>query len=353
LKICVTIKTLGLGGAEVLLTNVLTKLVNLNYDITVCYFNKEKDFLVPNLLSENINVEYIGELTPKEFIKTYTKYKQFLLSNQFYLIFDHSPMTSLMSRLAKNNQKIVYMEHNVWSSYNMVTKLLNRLTYGFIDKVICVSQQVYNSNGRNGMVLDNAIDVIKFKNRLKNSKFSIREELDIEVNKKLIVSVANVSHRKNHMMMVKAFIKADLSDAFLLIIGQKKNAYDEVSEFIEKQNCKNICLYGPSDNVAHILSEADIFCLTSYQEGLPISLLESMSFGVVPICTPAGGIPSVITNDIGRLVDYDDTESLASSFREVALNDELRSRLAKRCSDVILEKYDIDNYVNKLVEQLE
>lgn len=353
MKVCVTIKTLGLGGAEVLLTNVLTKLKQHNYEVTVCYFCKEKDFLVKKLISDNINVLYIGELTVKSIFKTFKDYKKFINSNNFDLIFDHSPSSSFMSRLVKREEKLVYMEHNVWSSYNSITRFLNKITYRFLDRIICVSQQVFNSNGNKGIVLDNAIDVKKFKNRLKESTFSIRSNLGICDSAKLIVSIANVSDRKNHMMMVKAFIKADIKNTFLVIVGQKKNAFDEVNDYIAMKECKNVCLFGPSNDIPQILNEADIFCLTSYQEGLPISLLESMAFGVVPICTPAGGIPSVINNELGRIVDFDDVDSLANSFREVVTNDDLRMRLSTECKRIIIEKYNIDNYVKKLIEQLE
>ncbi|KAA2456752.1 glycosyltransferase family 4 protein, partial [Alistipes onderdonkii] len=54
---------------------------------------------------------------------------------------------------------------------------------------------------------------------------------------------------------------------------------------------------GAKNNVGDYLLQADFFVLSSLFEGLPISLLEAISCGVIPICTPAGGIPDVINSE--------------------------------------------------------
>ncbi|WP_449440722.1 glycosyltransferase [Pedobacter steynii] len=47
-------------------------------------------------------------------------------------------------------------------------------------------------------------------------------------------------------------------------------------------------------NVVDYLSIADAFCLSSIFEGMPISLIEALSVGCIPICTPVGGISQMI-----------------------------------------------------------
>ena len=58
--------------------------------------------------------------------------------------------------------------------------------------------------------------------------------------------------------------------------------------------CERISFWGQQDNVSDYLFCSDAFCLSSFYEGLPISLLEAISTGCVPICTPVGGIPDII-----------------------------------------------------------
>ena len=54
---------------------------------------------------------------------------------------------------------------------------------------------------------------------------------------------------------------------------------------------------------------SDAFCLASSYEGFPISLIEAMSVGLVPLCTPVGGIIDTISNDVNGLLAYDYSEN--------------------------------------------
>ena len=63
----------------------------------------------------------------------------------------------------------------------------------------------------------------------------------------------------------------------------------------------NVYFLGKVTNVSDYLLCADAFVLTSIFEGLPISLLEALSAGVIPVCTPVGGIINIVTKNIGFL----------------------------------------------------
>ena len=86
-----------------------------------------------------------------------------------------------------------------------------------------------------------------------------------------------------------------------LIIGDyvadNKALYDAL--MLDKPG--NVHFIGRVTNVGDYLLQADAFVLSSLFEGAPISLLEALSAGAVPVCTPVGGLKDIITKDIGFL----------------------------------------------------
>jgi len=86
--------------------------------------------------------------------------------------------------------------------------------------------------------------------------------------------------------------------------------------------------------------EAGIYILPSHSEGLPIGLLEAMSYGAACIATRVGGVPDVIDhNRNGILVEPEDVDAIADALLLLARDHELRTRLAKSARETIEEGY--------------
>ena len=103
---------------------------------------------------------------------------------------------------------------------------------------------------------------------------------------------------------------------------------------------ETVALIGPvpSDDVSRELREADIFCLPSYREGLPMAILEAMAAGLPVVATAVGGIPDVVRDDeSGLLLAAGDAEGLAVALSELARDPELRHRLGERGRIVVEE----------------
>ena len=80
----------------------------------------------------------------------------------------------------------------------------------------------------------------------------------------------------------------------------------------------------PPKTVAEALEGADVFCLPSFAEGLPISLMEAMASGVPVVTTYISGIPElVVPDETGWVVPAGNPALLASALREVLMSDDL------------------------------
>lgn len=82
------------------------------------------------------------------------------------------------------------------------------------------------------------------------------------------------------------------------------------------------------DEVGRRLADADIFCMASFAEGLPISIMEAMAVGVPVVTTWIGGIPELAINDVTALtVPPADSEALAEAIKRLVVDLPLRKRL--------------------------
>jgi glycosyltransferase involved in cell wall biosynthesis len=99
------------------------------------------------------------------------------------------------------------------------------------------------------------------------------------------------------------------------------------------------------------LARASIFVLPSYAEGMPMALLEAMSWGLPVLTTPVGGVPQVITHEAnGLLVQPGDIEALAAAIVRLMEEPELRARLGAAARETIEARFSLDASVARLLE---
>lgn len=100
------------------------------------------------------------------------------------------------------------------------------------------------------------------------------------------------------------------------------------------------------DRKARLLANADVLVLASYAEGLPFALLEAMAAGVVPIATPVGAIPDVVTSgEHGLLVEPRDAHAIADAILTLASEKKLLARMSAACRRRVAGAYSLDRVV--------
>ena len=84
---------------------------------------------------------------------------------------------------------------------------------------------------------------------------------------------------------------------------------------------------GAGDVLAH-LRAADIFCLPSFDEGLPVAIMEAMAVGCPVVATRIAGIPELISDGTsGLLVEPGDSSGLAEALHTLLVDDAARSAM--------------------------
>ena len=98
-----------------------------------------------------------------------------------------------------------------------------------------------------------------------------------------------------------------------------------------------------------LLASADAFVLPSYAEGLPMSLLESMAWGLPVISTAVGSIPEHVRDGVqGLLVQPGDVSELAGAIERIVMDDALRARMGEMARRAV-EPLSIELYARKIV----
>ena len=97
-----------------------------------------------------------------------------------------------------------------------------------------------------------------------------------------------------------------------------------------------------------ILKDTSINVLPSYNEGLPMTILEAMAYGIPSITTNVAAIPEAIDETNGRIVMPGDSEQLGNAISELLLDDELRIKLSKKAYSDAKKKFSIEEHIRQI-----
>jgi glycosyltransferase involved in cell wall biosynthesis len=138
-----------------------------------------------------------------------------------------------------------------------------------------------------------------------------RAALGLDAESKVLVFVGWIARTKGLRELVEAMkiLSASHPDLQLFCIGE--------GAFQPEQNAR-VRFLGrrTSAEVATCLAAADVFCLPSYAEGCPNSVVEALACGRPVVATNVGGIPELVDSESGILVPPRDSEALAQAIRD-------------------------------------
>lgn len=167
----------------------------------------------------------------------------------------------------------------------------------------------------------------------------------------LFIHPGRISEPKNQLVLCKVFdtLIKEAKDVVLLIAGypEDKVIFKSLQPYFQER----IVYLGERHDIPQLMSECDAFCLPSIWEGLPVTLLEAISVGCIPICSPVGGIQSVIKNGCNGIISLDCSKESYLSAIKIFLNqnNEERIRMQKNVYDSFSE-YTIEKCAQNYIE---
>ncbi|WP_026934167.1 glycosyltransferase [Christiangramia echinicola] len=360
IKILHIIKSLGRGGAEMLLPETLNIHNTSKFDFHFIYFLPWKNQMVGEIeknggkvtcLSSKNNIQLMGKAP--DVIKYCKK-------NNIDIIHCHLPWAGFLGRLVHFRTKIpmVYTEHNMQERYHPATKILNKKTFNSQSLGIGVSEDVTNSIKKN---IDPKIPVITILNGVNTAKYKRNSE-DIQVRMQHnipddaivvgLVSVFRFQKRIKEWLQVFKNFSGSNNRAYGLIVGAGP-LEDEIQQELERLGLKDkVVMPGLQENTRPYFNAMDVFMMSSSFEGLPIALLEAMSMECAVVSTDAGGIKEVIRNGVdGITVEVDHWQDLSKVLEEIADNRELLRKYQIAARNRVIEEFSLKAMVGNLEEE--
>ncbi|MGB3761159.1 MAG: glycosyltransferase family 4 protein [Rivularia sp. (in: cyanobacteria)] len=159
-----------------------------------------------------------------------------------------------------------------------------------------------------------------------------------------------VGARKGTFDLIKAFAQIPDTSKFELIIAGDGDI-EEARNLAKSLNLEDkVQFLGWIDSQTRdkLLANIDVFVLPSYNEGLPMALLEAMGWGLPVIVTPVGGIPELITStENGLLVNPGDVQKLSEAMQQLIENESLRISLGNAARETVTP-FDVKVYCSQL-----
>lgn len=266
-----------------------------------------------------------------------------VLEGGYDIVHCHTPIASFCTRLAciglrKKGVKVVYTAHGFhfykgapmknWLLYYTAEKLcapltdllitINKEDYALAQKKLKIKRVLY--------VPGVGIDLNKFHPDIVSLS---RNDFAIPANHQILLSVGELSQRKNHELLIRAI--AQIENITLLIAGA--GPLEQYLKDLALQLGCDVRFLGQRSDIAALCNICDLFVLPSFQEGLPVALMEAMACGKAVSCSRIRGNTDLLDSFGGTLFDPHSVSSCRDAVEKVLCGN--RTAMGLHNQDVI------------------
>lgn len=179
-----------------------------------------------------------------------------------------------------------------------------------------------------------------------------RRELGIASDAFVAVTVGRLTPIKNHALLLEALAKCALPVVAVIVgDGELRGELERRAKALGI--AKRTVFAGWIDDVTVAYQAADVLTLTSHNEGAPIAVMEAMGWGCPVVATRAGGVPDLIDDTTGILVDLGDSNALAAALDALARDPERAKRMGAAARVRALTDFSVEREAGSILEYYE
>lgn len=231
---------------------------------------------------------------------------------------------------------------------NDKTRKKIRTAYSKCNYIIALSDE-WKAN-LSEIVDENKIFVIENYGKLNEQAMASRQEKKIDNN---ILFLGFICERKGcyDIPSIAEKVISRIPDTKFVLAGSGE--IEKIVSMSSEQVRK--CLVFPgwvrNEKKDELLRQADVFFLPSYNEGMPMSILDAMGYGLPVVSTTVGGITKIVRNDInGYTFMPGDTDGMAAALIKLLSDKNLNNIMGKKSVEIIVAGYSINQHISKIEE---
>ena len=354
------IDTLGLGGAERFLVNLVRYLDREHYHPIVAWLSAEGPF-ARDLRAAGVEVVGIrarGHRDPRAIRRLYSLMRErrvdilhtHLFVDGFYgrlaALWARVPVRVVTQQNAYDDPQLRLPAWQIWA---------NRALVPFTQRFVAVSQAAKQYLIEVEWVPEDKIRVLP--NAIEPPP-PVAEEVVRRLrqqwgNGPLLGTVARLEPQKGLDTLLKAvaLLKQRNAEVRCIIVGEGKARTELEAQARTLGIADAVLFVGTRRDIPAVLAALDVFVLPSRFEGLSLALLEAMAAGCPVVATAVSGSVEVVHDgETGLLVPPGDAKALAEAVYRLLTNSELARRVALAGKELVLKHYTIEPIAGRYEE---
>jgi glycosyltransferase involved in cell wall biosynthesis len=332
---------------------------------------------VAQLRAEGFPVHTISisrSIQPMEDLRAISRLASLFRRRRFTVIHTHTPKAAFLGQLAAKLARVPVRVNTIHGLYYLAAPPgWQRTLFKALEILACrLAHHVFSQSGedvamilREGLLepekiefLGNGIDldrfnVTRFDPEMRNQ---VRDEFGIPRDAFVVGVVARMVNEKGFRELLEALarFRKIAPKAYLLHVGfVDRSRRDEVTpDLAEKHGVAEFCRFvGQRPDVDRIMLGMDVFCLPSYREGYPRSVMEANAMGLPVIVTNIRGCREAVIDGVnGILVPVRQVEPLVDALTRLYEDTDLRQRLAAGAIQRAREQFDERRVIAKTLD---
>lgn len=287
-------------------------------------------------------------------IKAVTKLRKIIKQEKPDIVHLHSSKAGTIGRLAAIGlkSKVVFTVHG-WAFTDGISSSKKKKLYCLIEKMvapltdlfICVSKFDMQIGIRDGVLKSENKNYVTIRN---GSPVPEKVERALPKYPIRLVMTARFSKQKDQETLIKAVSKIDKDKYILNLVGDGETLEANKKLVQELSLSNNVFFRGFANDVSQSLIHNDIYILSTHYEGLPISIIEAMSYGLPIIATDVGGNGELVKGN-GILINNE--SDLVNALNRLISNPKLIVNYGSKSRQIFEDEYTLKECMNNVNRQ--